>query len=346
MTPSIWPVLNCSRICYNASCIYAKNTCEVIDIRRVTTLLVMMFILMLTVPETHAASLSAKAGAVTTSSGSLNVRSQASSEAPVVSTLKKGSYITLLSKTGSWWKVEYANNQYGFCHEKYITVVEGTPVTVNVSSGMLNVRSGPGTSYGKTAALGKGETVLFLRYTSGWSRVLYHGVKTGYVSAQYLSNYHRPISLNVPSFKQNDARWADTLIAESGKTMAQIGCATTAIAMMESFRTGNTIYPHAMAKKLNYTPSGNVYWPENYKPVTRASGYLSGIYEKLKQGKPVLLGSQDTYGKQHWVVVTGFGGGITLSADQFTVHDPGTWSRTNLKQFTDVFPTFYKYFYY
>ena len=317
-----------------------------IHIRKIISLIFVLFLLFCFVPVVHAATLSAKAGAVTTSSGSLNVRSQASSGASVVATLKKGSYITLISKNGSWWKVEYAKGKYGFCHQDYITIVEGVPVTVNTASGRLNVRSGPGTSYERTDILTKGETVLFLRHSSGWSRILYHGVKTGYVSAQYLSNYLRAVSLNVPDFKQNDARWADTIIAESGKTMAQIGCATTAIAMMESFRTGTKIYPDDIAKKLSYTPSGNVYWPENYKTVTKSSGLLNGIYEKLKQGKPILMGSRDVYGKQHWVVITGYSGGITLSADQFTIHDPGTWSRTNLKQFTDLFPTFYKYFYY
>lgn len=326
--------------------IYAKSTSEVITIRRTISMCFVLLLLVFLAPEANAASLSSKAGAVTTSSGALNVRSQASSGASVVATLKKGSYVTLISKSGSWWKVEYAKGKYGYCHADYVTIVEGTPVTVTTASGSLNVRSGPGASYSKTAALSKGEVVLFLRASSGWSRVLYHGTKTGYVSAQYLSNYHAAVSLKVPSFKQMDARWAETPIAESGKTMAQIGCATTAIAMMESFRTGTTIYPDTMADRLTYTASGSVYWPSHYKAVTESSGYLNGIYSRLRQGRPVLLGCRDAYGKQHWVLVTGFTGGIDLTPSGFTIHDPGTWSRTNLQQFLSAFPTFYKYFFY
>lgn len=303
-------------------------------------------LLLCVAPEASAASLSSKAGAVTTSSGSLNVRAQASSGSSVVATLKKGSYITLISKSGAWWKVEYAKGKYGYCHADYITIVEGTPVTVTTSSGSLNVRSGPGTSYAKMASLARGEVVLFLHASSGWSRVLYHGTKTGYVSSQYLSNYYGAVSLKVPSFKQTDSRWADVLVGESGKSMAQIGCATTAIAMMESYRTGTTITPVNMAQKLSYTPSGSVYWPTNFKVVTSSTGYLSGIYAKLKQGRPVMLGCQDTYGKQHWVVITGFSGGAALSASGFSILDPGTYSRTNLQQFLNAFPIFYKYFYY
>jgi hypothetical protein len=127
--------------------------------------------------------------------------------------------------------------------------------------------------------------------------------------------------------------------------MAKIGCATTAIAMMESYRTGTTIYPNAMAKKLRYTSTGSVYWPENFVPVTSSSGYLSRIYDLLKQGKPVLLGAKNSYGSQHWVVVTGFSGG-SLTAANFTINDPGSNSRVNLQQFLNAYPAFYKYFYY
>lgn len=288
------------------------------------------------------------AGAVTTSGASLNVRSGASTGASVVTTLKKGSYITLVSKSGSWWQVEYGNRRYGYCHADYITPIDGTPVSVNTQSGNLNVRSGAGTSYSKVDSLPKGEVVIRLSSSGGWSRILYHGTKTGYVSSQYLSSSagsYSAVSLNVPSFKQTDSRWANVKIGTSGKTMAQIGCATTAIAMMESFRTGSTITPDAMAKKLSYTPSGSVYWPSHYTAVTNSSGYLSAVYRLLQSGKPILFGAKNVYGSQHWVVITGFTG-TSLSPAGFTIHDPGSSSRTNLQQFLNAYPTIYKYFHY
>ena len=306
---------------------------------------------MLVMPA-QAASADSQAGVVTTSGGKLNVRSGASSASSVVTTLSKGSYVTLISKSGSWWQVEYAKGKYGYCHADYISTVYGVPVTIKTQSGSLNVRSGPGTSYSKTGSLAKGETVIVFSTVSGWSHILYHGTQTGYVSAQYLwgstsnTSGYSAVSLNVPSYKQTDSRWADTLIGQSGKTMAAIGCATTGIAMMESYRTGNTIYPDAMSKKLTYTASGSVYWPSNFVAVTSASGYLSGIYNQLKQGKPVLFGAKNSYGSQHWVVVTGYTGGSSLTAEGFTILDPGSNTRTTLQQFLNAYPTFYKYFYY
>lgn len=296
--------------------------------------------------KANAATLDSSAGIVATSSGRLNVRSGASSESAVVASLAKGSYVTLISKSGSWWYVEYASGKFGYCHADYITSVSGSPATVSTNSGNLNVRSGAGTSYARVAALPKGETVIVLSASNGWSRILYYGTKTGYVSSQYLSSAYAAVKLSVPSFKQTDSRWSGTVIGESGKTMAQIGCATTAIAMMESYRTGTTIYPDAMAQKLRYTASGSVYWPEYYTTVTSESGYLSAIYNKLKQGKPVLFGARNSYGSQHWVVITGFTGGNALTAAGFTIQDPGSNSRTTLQQFLSAYPTFYKYFYY
>lgn len=298
-----------------------------------------------------AATTSSKAGTVSVTSGRLNVRSSASTSGTVISSLSKGSYVTLMSKSGNWWRVEYADGKYGYCHADYIKTATGTPATVKITSGSLNVRSGAGTSYSKVASLYKGEVVIVLSKSGNWSRILYNGTKTGYVSSQYLStssssSTYSKVSLSVPGFKQTDSRWASVKIGTSGKTIAQIGCATTAIAMMESYRTGTTIYPDAMSKKLSYSSSGNVYWPSNYTVVTSSSNYLSGIYNQLKNGKPVLFGAKKSSGTQHWVVITGYTGGNSLTASGFTINDPGSNSRTTLQHLLNEYPTFYKYFYY
>lgn len=350
----IWPILYFPPIWYNPLAYMRKSQENEVTILRRTLSFVLSVLLLiglfLTPGEAQGATLSSKAGAVTTTASRLNVRSSASTGAGIVASLKKGSYVTLLSRSGSWWHVEYAKGQYGYCHADYITIVEGTPVTVMTNGGSLNVRSGAGTSYSRVASLSNGEAVIRLSTSGGWSRILYHGTKTGYVSAQYLSSSasagYSPVFLGVPSFKQTDSRWASMQIGSSGKTMAQIGCATTAIAMMESYRQGKTITPDAMAKKLKYTSTGSVYWPADYTVVTSSAGYLSGVYTQLKQGKPVLFGAKNAYGSQHWVVITGYTGGNSLTASVFSIHDPGSNSRTNLQQFLNAYPACYKYFHY
>jgi uncharacterized protein YgiM (DUF1202 family) len=251
-------------------------------------------------------------------------------------------------QSGSWWYVEYADEKFGYCHADYINTVWSRPKKVTLSSGTLNVRAGAGTSYARIDALKNGDIVLVVSTAGTWSKIVYSGTKVGYVSSKFLSapQSYTAISLNVPLYKQSDSRWAGVKLGSSGKTMSKIGCATTGIAMMESYKTGTAIYPNAMAKKLSYTSSGNVYWPDDYTAVTSSSGYLSGIYNKLKEGKPVLFGAKNSYGSQHWVVVTGYTGGSTLTPAGFKINDPASSSRTTLQDLLDTHPNFYKYFYY
>lgn len=286
-----------------------------------------------------------QAGKVTLSSGSLNVRSSNSTATATVASLANGSYITLLSRSGSWWRVEYAGGKYGYCHSDYIAPAGGTGATVQLSYGSLNVRSGAGTGYAKIDSLYQGSSVIELSRNGSWSQILYGGTKKGWVSSQYLSAAeYAAIPLSVPSYKQTDSRWASVKIGTQGKTMAQIGCATTSIAMIESYRSGSEITPEQMARQLNYTASGSVYWPAGYTAVTSSENYLSGIYRQLAQGRPVLFGAKNSAGGQHWVVITGFSGN-ELSASGFLINDPGSSSRTNLQQLLAAYPYFYKYFY-
>ena len=308
-------------------------------------LLWIFLLLAVILPKTYtkAATLQSQAATVATSSGSLNIRSGPSASASRVGSLAKGSYVTLLQKQRDWYQVEYGKGLTGYCSAAYLSPQSSQALTVATNSGSLNVRTGPGTGYRNEASLAKGEVVIRLSTQGGWSRILYHGTKTGYVSSDYLSAGASPVSLWVQNFKQNDPRWANVTIGTSGKPMSQIGCATTAIAMVESHRRGYAITPDVMSRQLRYTPSGSVYWPEHYTVVTSYS--LSGIESLLRRGKPILLGATNSYGSQHWVVITGYNG-QGLTASNFTIHDPGTQYRTNLQQFLDAYPNFYKYFYY
>ena len=304
--------------------------------------------LCLTGTPVHAAQNTPAAGTVVTASTGLNVRSSASSSAPILTSLSKGSTVTLISRSGSWWRVQYGPNSYGYSSAAYIDEVDGSySATVATVSGRLNVRSGPSSSAPILTSLPKGTTVSVLSQSGGWSRILYDGAKSGYVSSSYLSgtgsntDSSGTISLAVPSYKQTDSRWASVQIGSSGKTIAQIGCTTTALAMTESYRLGLSINPAEMSRRLSYSSSGSLYWPSNYRLVNESTGALSIILSQLRQGTPVIYGAKTSSGKQHWVVVTGYNG-RGLSAANFTILDPGSNSRTNLQQFLNAYPVFHR----
>ena len=293
-------------------------------------------------------------GKVTTASTSLNVRKSASTSSSVVTTLKRNSLITLINKSGNFWYVRYGTSGYGYCSTDYITVTSTDVKTVKTTSGNLNVRSSASTSGTILTRLPSGTKVPVISTSNGWSKILYNGTKTGYVSSAYLVNNstsntttYKAISLSgVPNFKQTDSRWANVIIGNSGQSISKIGCATTAIAMLESKRTGTTIYPHNMAKKLSYTSGGAVYWPSYYTQITSSSGYLKKIYDLLEDGKPVIVGAKKSNGGQHYVVVTGVKATNSLTTSAFYINDPGSNTRTTLNQFFSAYPYFYKMLHY
>ena len=293
-----------------------------------------------------AADADSKAGRVKTTSGNLNIRKSASVSSEILKSAKNKSYLTLITKSGDWWKVEYAKNKYGYCHKDYITSVSASfPAVVNTSSGVLNVRSGAGTSHSVKTTLQKGTVVVVISEKDAWSRILYNGNKTGYVSSAYLKkDAHKKVSLDVPYFSQTDSRWAKVPIGTQGDTLGSSGCTTTCLAMTESFRTGSVINPKTMSQKLSYSSSGMLYWPQSYvTELVNKENYLEKIYSVLKKGKPVIFGMKKSgSSSQHWVVVTSFDGGFTLLAKSFGVNDPGSKTRVTLNQVMSTYPVPYK----
>lgn len=303
-----------------------------------TILVIIMVIIQVTI-HVSASDSAVSAGKVTTESTALNVRSQPSSSSSVIGSLKRNSYVMLISKSGQWWLVEYSDGKTGYCHSDYITQLSAQPKYTTVSSGYLNVRTGAGTSYSAKDKLYNGEKVFILSESGNWALVLFDGNETGYVNTSYLkSGSSSADRLSVPYFSQTDSRWSGVYLGSSGQTLGRIGCTTTCLAMTESFRTGTTIRPDTMAGRLTYSSSGSLYWPSNYRTTTSVS--YSSIRSILDQGKPVILGLRTASYNTHWVVVTGYSG------DTYYVNDPGASSRTTLGQVLAKYPYFYKLAYY
>ncbi|MGM9970557.1 MAG: SH3 domain-containing protein [Anaeroplasma sp.] len=315
--------------------------------KKIIIVLLIITCFFITSSKASASSYNIKAGIVTTSGGNLNVRSNPSTSASIIGKIKNSNYLTIIRQEGSWYYVEYLENNFGYVHKDYINVTSSNAMQVKTQGGNLNVRSGPSTSYSIIESISNNDYVIVLQNSSGWAKVLFEGNKTGYVSNTYLkSNEIYPAKkLNVVSFKQYDSRWANNIIGNSNKTIKQSGCLLTSMAMSESYRKSTTITPPIMMKSLSFTSSGDMYWPSNYTQST-SSNYLTIIYNQLKQGKPVILGAKTKSGSQHWVLVYGYNGGNTLTPSGFLIHDPGSDTRSTLAHLFDSYPNFYKIAYY
>lgn len=148
---------------------------------------------------------------------SLLLRQNASTSSAILSKLKRGAIVKVISTLGDWAKVT-ANGLTGYVHSEYLSSAKITSTTatgssighangtstassnktssssttnrlyVNVSSGFsLNMRRSPAMNASIITQLSNGTMVQVISEANGWANVSANG-KTGYVSSVYLSS--------------------------------------------------------------------------------------------------------------------------------------------------------------
>jgi len=133
---------------------------------------------------------------VNVTSGTLNLRKAASSNAAIIASLSKGTAVTVYSQANGWAKVT-ANEKEGYVNSNFLssnnpnqtsTAAKAVPTTkyVNVSSGSLNMRNSASISASIIVKLATGTAVTVYSESAGWAKIEAYG-KTGYVSTAYLS---------------------------------------------------------------------------------------------------------------------------------------------------------------
>ena len=119
----------------------------------------------------------ASVGVGTVNTDALRLRDEASTSATVLGTASKGDTVVVLEDAGNgWYKVDYKSVE-GYMSGEYLNVSAKADVTIGYglvqSQGSpLNVRSGPGTSYGKVTSLNNGAVVNIVGIDNGWYKIL------------------------------------------------------------------------------------------------------------------------------------------------------------------------------
>ena len=111
-----------------------------------------------------------------------------------ITTLKKGTSVTIIAKSSNgWYKIKYKNGD-GYVSSQYITLNNTKPSIQETSysatgtaTSNLNVRKGPNTTYAKIGSLKKDSKVTIIAKTSNnWYKVKFNS-GYAYVSSQYIS---------------------------------------------------------------------------------------------------------------------------------------------------------------
>ena len=155
--------------------------------------LVILTIVFTTVFSVTPVFVDANTGIVSSDDG-LNIRSGPGTDYDVIGFLNDGSKVTIVSTSNEWIKIKYGSIT-GYVYKDYVTVESNTSSnsttttsskTGIVSTDVLNVRSGPGTTYGTLGTLYQGALVDISSSSNGWYKIKY-GSGTGYVSSEYIT---------------------------------------------------------------------------------------------------------------------------------------------------------------
>ena len=131
----------------------------------------------------------AVSGTVNTEGSTLRVRSQADTTGEILTQLSHGTTVEVLTSVENGWYQISVNGTKGYVSGDYLVVneteaaslpVEAEPVYVQVTTSVLTVRSGPGTSYDKVGSVRSGQ-ILKATAENGWYKI-----DSGYISAEYV----------------------------------------------------------------------------------------------------------------------------------------------------------------
>ena len=136
-----------------------------------------------------ALALSASAVSVgTVNVSALRLRSSENTSSSILATASFGDQVVVLSESGAWCRVSY-NYTEGYMYKDFLDISESTDADIGtgvITASVLNIRSGPGTSYSVAGQLFADTCVDITGIESGWYRISY-GTLTGYVHPDYLT---------------------------------------------------------------------------------------------------------------------------------------------------------------
>lgn len=143
---------------------------------------------------TLAVLISASAAPVATAAGTvscsvLNVRTEASTEAEIATTLQKGDTVVILDQRDGWYQILTGGEGIGYIASSYISGVEAAKnftATGAVNDSNVRMRSAPSTSAKILGKYQKGTAVEIIGLNNGWFKVR-HGGKTGYIRSDLIT---------------------------------------------------------------------------------------------------------------------------------------------------------------
>lgn len=147
----------------------------------------------------------------TVSAGSLRLRSGPSTEHTTIGFAQYDDYVTILGKSGDWYRVSH-NLTQGYMHKKYLKTYTAKNVELGygtVTANKVNLRSGPSTTSKSVSQANSGERAYVIGFNQTWYKVIYKDLIC-YIRSDYLKLTQIPY--------ENSASTNDPLFFKDGKS--------------------------------------------------------------------------------------------------------------------------------
>ncbi|HDK7175285.1 TPA: SH3 domain-containing protein [Clostridium botulinum] len=233
------------------------------------------------------------------SSSLLNVRSSANLSSSIIGSLKNGSSVSILGKTGSWYKIKYGS-KVAYVSSNYISssnnsnsspdnnsstsTGKGT-VKLSSTSSSLNLRENPSLSSKILGGLSHGSSVDILGKTGSWYKIKY-GSKIGYVSNQFITTSN---SSNSSGSSVTNQRFGTVYLSNKYSTLNVRKNAGTNSSVISSLAYGS---------KVEILSSSGEWYKINFKNTT---GYVYSKYIKDTAQKVVAFNQSASQDKKYGV---------------------------------------------
>ncbi|MBU5299633.1 SH3 domain-containing protein [Clostridium sporogenes] len=236
---------------------------------------------------------------LSSSSSLLNVRSSANLSSSIIGSLKNGSSVSILGKTGSWYKIKYgskvayvssnyissSNNSNSSSDNNSSTSTGRGTVKLSSTSSSLNLRENPSLSSKILGGLSHGSSVDILGKTGSWYKIKY-GSKIGYVSSQFITTSN---SSNSSVSSVTNQRFGTVYLSNKYSTLNVRKNAGTNSSVISSLAYGS---------KVEILSSSGEWYKINFKNTT---GYVYSKYIKDTAQKVVAFNQSATQDKKYGV---------------------------------------------
>ncbi len=265
----------------------------------------------------------------------LNVRSGPTLQHSRISRLQRGNILPVLTERSGWLQVHLATGLSGWVAARHVSVRENSDLgrisgaKAIVNAGMLNVRSGAGTAFGRLATVSRGSLLQVLSRQGNWLQVKLPDGRNGWVAAQHTTiREGAQLSQAVPVMPVPAARIPDSSARGNILRAAGSSAPSSTVGAVTVNVPGLTVAPPSdpTERRVYVTVDGSTVWSgpgfEARQVSTLSRGTSLTVVDKQTDWLQVRLSGGELVWIASWLVTSGEPEPLTTATKNLAAERP------------------------